>query len=191
MLKCLIKNRFKITPVRFSTECPTTYELVYQFLNFTERPNVQMQLTPESNWYNLDGKSLDGTFRLGVGEHLILTVFPKKYIYLKSLGKCQDHFEYNELWLYKFVEQVRQKCTTPCFPLDKDKFSKKWQNIVKGLPECQNTTENPCFDRAFKKAQPDVNSKSCTRMHYKTVHTITVGNNHINACICVGSIWWL
>ena len=45
----LEKNFFKITPVRFSTECPTTYELAYLFLNFTERPNVQMQLTPEAS----------------------------------------------------------------------------------------------------------------------------------------------
>ena len=98
---------------------------------------------------------------------------------LKSLGKCQDHFEYNELWLHKLVEQVRKTCTTPCLPQDFDKLSRKWHNIIKELPECQNIAEDLCFYKAFKKAQPDVRSRSCTRMHYKTVHTIN-GNEDQN-----------
>ena len=162
-------NIFKVTPINFSPGMPTSYILDYIFENTTGSPKVSLRLSSEANFISLGGVDIDPFFSVAVSEVKMLTVFPEKYVYMKSLGKCQDQFEsYNELWLRKTAEKVKLNCSSPC---QLRNYGKRWNKIFFDLPFCHDPESKDCYKRNFEDAKPDVASNPCTRMQYRVVDT--------------------
>ena len=105
-------------------------------------PNVSLLLASENHWLDFDLKYPDGSFRIALKDATRLTVFPQKYIHLKSIGNCQDELSLNDLWLHNFVQVVNRTCNKPCWHPFTEKLDKKLGKIVAHLPICRNEKES-------------------------------------------------